>query len=49
LPKTIEQGTPAKFSYMPRVHQSDYQIKINMRFGLVEQQHEIKTDKYLET
>ena len=46
MPKTTEQGTLAYFSYMPCVHQGDYQVKINMRFGLAEQQHEIKTDKH---
>ena len=30
-------------------HQDDYQVKINMKFGLAEKQHEIKTDKYPET
>ena len=34
---------------MPCVHQSDYQIKINMRFGLAEQQCEIKTNKHPNT
>ena len=38
-----------KFPRTPCVHQGDYQIKINMRFGLVGQQHEIKTDKHSET
>ena len=27
---------------MPCVHQGDYQVKINMRFGLAKHQHEIK-------
>ena len=34
---------------MPYIHQGDYQVKINMRFGLAEQQHEIKIDKHSET
>ena len=49
MPKTAKQGTLAKFPYTPCVHQGDYQIKINMRFGLAEQQYGIKTDKHLET
>ena len=43
MPKTAEQEILAKFPYTPCVHQSDYHIVTNMRFGLTEQQHEIKT------
>ena len=49
MPKTAEQGTLAKFPYTSCVHPSDYQIMINLRFGLVEEQHEMKTDKHPET
>ena len=48
LPKTTEQGTLALFPYTPCVHLGDYQVKIHMRFGLTEQQHEINTDKHPE-
>ena len=47
--RQLSRGLLAEFPYTSCVHPSDYQIKINMRFGLVEQQHEIKTDKYSET
>ena len=33
-----------QFPFTPCVHKSDYQPKINMRFGLAEQQLEIKTN-----
>ena len=47
--KTIEHKTLALISRTPCVYQGDDQIKDYMRFGLVGQQHEIKTDKHSET
>ena len=47
--KTTERETLALISHTPCVYQGDYQIKDYMRFGLVGQQHEIKTDKHPET
>ena len=47
--KTTEHETHALISCTPYVYQGDYQIKDYMRFGLVGQQHEIKTDKHSKT
>ena len=49
LTKTTEHETLALFPYTPCVHQGDYKIKINMRFGLTEQHHDIKTNKHPKT